>query len=242
MIVPHWVCVALFVISPLLRFRAWCRQRRRATTEQVRLQLTSDAGAVSRVRDGAIMRVLRVIVNGAMLLSLLLSLATAVLWLRSYWRGMTMIHYDWTLDGRVRLEAMGCAMGEVSFYRADSNKSPSPWALSSKSAAWDFPWWEWRNGPIKSYRRSDGFAGFEFTRGDPRMSIFRTVVFRSDVTVSFPMWAVVCLTAAPSALRTIRRHRRRRRLKVGLCQNCGYDLRATPTRCPECGTIPKPAQ
>ena len=30
-------------------------------------------------------------------------------------------------------------------------------------------------------------------------------------------------------------HRRRKRNKLGLCLNCGYDLRGSTAKCPECG-------
>jgi hypothetical protein len=53
------------------------------------------------------------------------------------------------------------------------------------------------------------------------------------VLVSF--WFPVTFFALAPAWWTIATIRRRRR-KRGLCPSCGYDLRATPDRCPECGT------
>jgi hypothetical protein len=34
-----------------------------------------------------------------------------------------------------------------------------------------------------------------------------------------------------------REARRQRRVAAGLCLSCGYDLRGTPGRCPECGSM-----
>jgi hypothetical protein len=50
-----------------------------------------------------------------------------------------------------------------------------------------------------------------------------------------PLWAFPLLFSLPAAGGIVRRIRARRRPAPGCCLACGYDLRATPGRCPECG-------
>ncbi len=66
----------------------------------------------------------------------------------------------------------------------------------------------------------------------------------SYLPVTYRKWGLAyrtlfLITAAfPSTLATIRLRKRLvkvRRSRMGLCPRCGYDLRASPDRCPECG-------
>jgi hypothetical protein len=58
-----------------------------------------------------------------------------------------------------------------------------------------------------------------------------------EVWLSARIWPIVVLATVLPGLWIIRRQRARRH-RPGFCERCGYDLRATPGRCPECGTVP----
>ena len=65
-----------------------------------------------------------------------------------------------------------------------------------------------------------------------------TIWFRR---VTVPYAFVIPVFALPAAISLTRSFRRRRRIRTGRCVACGYDLRDSSVRCPECGLEPGPA-
>ena len=51
-----------------------------------------------------------------------------------------------------------------------------------------------------------------------------------------PFWLIMILCSFAPLYVIPPIYRRRKRKKLGLCVKCGYDLRASKDRCPECGT------
>src|SRR5688572_18651311 len=169
----------------------------------------------------------RMLFNLCCAASLLLCVAAAVLWVRSYIVAMSFGYYpERRGDGMYHDYYFYSAHGQLSFtmFRQDS---PSTRLRGGFIGSWA--------SPLQATKRSDEwrFAGFSRER-------VVHLPMREWTTWGVPYGFLCALTAATPAAWVIHRRRRLYRANAGLCPTCGYDLRGTPAQCPECGAVPAP--
>jgi len=175
-------------------------------------------------------RTFRLLFNIFVLLSLLLFIATAALWLRS----RTLIDYAHWTDQRhfpALVSSDGRIIFSYQFWDGGIGGNKPGFAVGSRPG--DPPYWERGLGAESRHY----FAGFEWS---PEANVTFSPEFISIPTpatrlISAPHWFICLLTLFPAFFWLLIR-RKHRRKKLGHCQVCGYDLRATPEQCPECGT------
>jgi hypothetical protein len=167
-------------------------------------------------------------------LSLLLCVAVVVLWARSYFVWDTFVKRfpdrDYFLES---------SRGRFAWFECDYGVHRNFYDLP-RFGEWTHETTEPVGAPDGGMRDVGGVSDTWFVHGGFVVGL-SPVPGRDPAEV--PTRAVVaphrsaCLvTAVLPALTLLRGRRARRRSRAGRCRSCGYDLRATPGRCPECGT------
>lgn len=181
-------------------------------------------------------------------LSLVLCVGTCVLWVRSYWiEDVIFLHRHRWSSGPVGTsntwytddsESAGMFWDRGvlvfgSLRRRDTSMDPGAMTANPEGV-----------GLLISHRPADGrWPGIlaDFGRG----FIVRGMWLPSSgldrrLHVGLPCWAAALSAGILPATRLavlLRRRRQHRSAGASLCPACGYDLRATPHRCPECGAV-----
>jgi hypothetical protein len=194
-------------------------------------------------------RLARILFNGFTALSLILFITTIAMWLRSR-NASEWITYQWmTADGHdIRARHLGLVgFREAILFRAQGYAFRPANDAEAVSLRRELPS---ESGLRRRVLPAESLAGVGAGNGrwgflhKSRKSwngeyclngrMYRVTVRFSSITV--PFWFLTLVFALPPT-HVLWRWRRSRRKPVGLCPSCGYDLRATPDRCPECGTV-----
>lgn len=187
-------------------------------------------------------------------MSLMLCIATLLLWGRSYWKGVRLVR-EACDPGRLSISASSIAIenGGARFFsrrmRFQGHLAYDRWAPRNQVSVY-FATAPPRQRFRSIWRRlavtfnSSQVAGDEFPASgggragsanpsDPSASgKYVTNIREATVPLGY-LTLPLLLLGVPAVLR-VRRHIRA--VPPGHCTRCGYDLRASKERCPECGT------
>jgi hypothetical protein len=191
----------------------------------------------------------RYILNAATVLSLVLCAATVVLWARSFFVQDVLFLHHGRMEGaayRSTRYTLQSVRGHTVFQSFTLVHQPPVAGILFKSdqRRQDLAGLTWSRRPTNEF----GFNYNPDVRGRPLLVRlgFRFARRISDLDppgrgyteARVPHWLFAVVTAILPARFLWAARRKRRLVLTGLCPACGYDLRATPERSPECGTLP----
>jgi hypothetical protein len=170
-------------------------------------------------------RLFRVLLNALTVVSLLLFAATVIMWARSY--DFIDEFFCWDSSGFTELSSYRDGFAVHQVHHANLLPYERFTWRSRKMGGYKVGW----GTLFSTYALKWQFAGFAW---------FRDGTFWILV---FPAWCPTAIFSVLPARAVVRCYKRRRAqaASAGFCSTCGYDLRATPDRCPECGTVPSNA-
>ena len=236
--VPWWGPTLVASILPACWATGrWTQSRRAERAEQslplVRLRPPRHAWPVPGMRGpprggegGGMRRKLFTLAAGA---SAVVFVGVCGLWAESYrWWMAGLRGTPWDGGAVVFLDAGGVYAGRY----PDAAMARPP----GGAAGWRFQ--ALRNPSGGSAAESiESTGGLAANRWLPARAFAPGPTFHGLRLVVVPCWVPALVTAVLPVAWLAGRVRRRRRRMLSLCPTCGYDLRATPERCPECGTV-----
>lgn len=182
--------------------------------------------------------------------------ASLLLWWRSHWtadgiqwRAGDRVHLLISNGGRLAYVTSSVPQGvtaKLKLYQSVPRSQASPFAgVAFVSGDWPYNAKRW--------------AGFEWTGKvipvkvpPPKTAPFENAMLQRYIDIFYetyaprliavPWWFIAAMASIPLLMFLASYRKTLRHLRTGQCAMCGYDLRATPDRCPECGAIPSSFQ